>query len=109
MHCIVDDLSNEQHGHVPSSSEIPKDTTAILIIGSVYDVYGNDAWVLQLLELLKELWIKRPNILFSGVCFGHQILSRLLGATVERLQTATGVGAHGNRSDNRRTEAVSHA
>lgn len=30
-----------------------------------------------------DLWTARPHLHFSGVCFGHQILSRLLGCTVE--------------------------
>ena len=30
-----------------------------------------------------ELWVKRPNFTFTGVCFGHQLLARLLGAPVE--------------------------
>lgn len=83
MHYIVDDPSKGKYGHVPVVSEIPDSTRAILITGSMYDAHGNDSWVIKLLELLKELWIKRPEILFSGVCFGHQILSRLLGAAVE--------------------------
>lgn len=83
MHYIVDDPYNGQHGHVPTISQIPDSTHAILITGSMYDAHSNEAWVMQLLELLKELWTTRPQILFSGVCFGHQILSRLLGATVE--------------------------
>lgn len=83
MHYIVDDPANGQHGHVPKASEIPTDITAILITGSMYDAHGNDPWIKSLLSLLHELWITRPEMKFSGVCFGHQILSRLLGATVE--------------------------
>ncbi|KAL8684660.1 MAG: hypothetical protein Q9224_006205, partial [Gallowayella concinna] len=29
------------------------------------------------------LWKKRPDIRFSGVCFGHQILCRALGAKID--------------------------
>lgn len=29
-----------------------------------------------------ELFIRRPDIKFSGVCFGHQLINRLLGAKV---------------------------
>lgn len=83
MHYIVDDPDNGKDGHVPTVDEIPKNVHAILITGSVYDAHGDDKWVMQLLDLLKNLWTKRPDILLSGVCFGHQILSRLLGASVE--------------------------
>ncbi|KAF7509249.1 hypothetical protein GJ744_008143 [Endocarpon pusillum] len=83
MHYIVDGPSNNHHGHVPSISEIPRSTCAILITGFIYDAHGNDAWILRLLDLLKELWTTRPKVLFSGVCFGHQLLSRLLGAHTE--------------------------
>jgi GMP synthase-like glutamine amidotransferase len=30
-----------------------------------------------------DLWTSHPNLHFSGVCFGHQLLCRLLGSTVE--------------------------
>lgn len=33
-------------------------------------------------DMVIELWIKRPDIRFSGVCFGHQILCRALGSDI---------------------------
>jgi GMP synthase-like glutamine amidotransferase len=35
------------------------------------------------MHLLQELWKTRPAMRFSGVCFGHQILCRMLGSSVE--------------------------
>lgn len=31
---------------------------------------------------MSDLWIHRPDIRFTGICFGHQILCRTLGSTV---------------------------
>jgi hypothetical protein len=39
----------------------------LLITGSVYDAHGNNEWILKLLELLKALWIKRPDVLMHLV------------------------------------------
>ncbi|KAK5074273.1 hypothetical protein LTS08_005225 [Lithohypha guttulata] len=83
MHYVVDDPDNGHNGHVPNTDEIPESIKAILITGSMYDAHGNDKWVKQLLSLLEEVWTKRPDVLLSGVCFGHQILSRMLGSKVE--------------------------
>lgn len=30
-----------------------------------------------------DVWVHRPDIRFTGICFGHQILCRTLGSTVE--------------------------
>ena len=83
MRYVVDDPEKGNHGSVPHFSEIDTSISAIIITGSMYDAHGDIPWVLKLLELLKSLWRERKDMKFSGVCFGHQILSRMLGATVE--------------------------
>jgi GMP synthase-like glutamine amidotransferase len=83
IHYVVDDPSNDKHGHVPTVAEIGADVHAILITGSMYDAHGDEPWVRTLVELLRDLWKRRPDIKFSGVCFGHQVLARMLGAKVE--------------------------
>lgn len=83
MHFVVDDAANGHEGHVPSVREIPTDTTAILITGSLYDAHGSDPWILSLRDLIHDLWSTRPQIKFAGICFGHQLLASVLSATVE--------------------------
>ena len=83
MHFCVEDPENGKYGHAPELSDVTSDTDAILINGSMYDAHGNDAWILKLLDFLREVWDQKPNMRFSGVWFGHQLLSRLLGAKVE--------------------------
>ena len=82
MHYVVEDGS-ENTGHVPTADEIPMNTSAILLTGSMYDAHGDDEWILKLVKLLQQLWRERPHLKFSGVCFGHQILCRMLGGKVE--------------------------
>lgn len=84
MHYVVDDPENDHHGHVPQVSDIDPSIKAILITGSMYDAHGDNPWIKQLLQFLRALWIERKDMKFSGVCFGHQILSRALGAKVEQ-------------------------
>jgi GMP synthase-like glutamine amidotransferase len=81
MHYVVE--TGNDPGHVPTIEEIPEDVRAIIISGSMYDAHGNDEWILKLMHLLQELWKTRPAMRFSGVCFGHQILCRMLGSSVE--------------------------
>ncbi|KAH7379247.1 class I glutamine amidotransferase-like protein [Phaeosphaeria sp. MPI-PUGE-AT-0046c] len=69
-------------GQIPKKEEITDDIHAILITGSVWDAHGDDEWIHKLMDLLRHLWINRPDIQFSGICFGHQILCRTLGSDV---------------------------
>lgn len=82
-HFVVDDPEEDKNGHVPKLSEIPESVHAILITGSMYDAHSDAHWVLELKDLLTQLWKTRPDMKFSGVCFGHQMLARVLGGTVE--------------------------
>lgn len=72
----------EMGGKVPRVEEFVG-FHAVLITGSKYDAHGDNPWILELLDLLRELWQRRPDIHFSGVCFGHQVLCRLLGSKVQ--------------------------
>ncbi|KAK7432150.1 hypothetical protein QQZ08_001442 [Neonectria magnoliae] len=71
----------EEGGRMPKLEEFDL-YDGLLITGSMYDAHADNPWILDLLQLLKELWTKRPDFRFTGVCFGHQLLSRLLGGTV---------------------------
>ncbi|KAF7872417.1 hypothetical protein EAF04_003338 [Stromatinia cepivora] len=84
MHYVVDDPENGHHGHPPKVSDIDPSINAILITGTMYDAHGDNPWIKELLHFLRTLWVERKDMKFSGVCFGHQILSRALGAKVEQ-------------------------
>lgn len=71
----------EQGGKMPSAQEFDG-FDGLLITGSVYDAHKDNPWILELLALLKALWLQRPDFHFVGICFGHQLLARLLGGSV---------------------------
>lgn len=54
---------------------------AILITGSRHTAFDNDPWILKLVEYAKQA-IDSGRIRVVGVCFGHQIIGRAMGAPV---------------------------
>lgn len=58
---------------------------AILITGSKYTAYDNDPWILGLVEYTKKVLDQR-RVRIIGVCFGHQIVGRAMGAKVGRME-----------------------
>lgn len=63
-----------------------------LITGSRHGVYEELPWMLALEAFLREAVAARiPTV---GICFGHQILAKALGARVEKADSGWGVGPH---------------
>ncbi|KAJ6023876.1 hypothetical protein N7540_004673 [Penicillium herquei] len=61
----------------------PNEYDAFLLTGSKHDAFADDGWILTLTEYVKDV-VKSHRKPVVGVCFGHQILARALGARVGR-------------------------
>jgi len=66
------------------------DGDAVLLGGSRLDAFASDAFTLKLVAFVRDL-LARPSIKLVGVCYGHQIIARALGAPVERAVWEVGV------------------
>lgn len=53
-----------------------------------YNSFDNDSWILRLVTFT-QLALESPHVRIIGVCFGHQILARALGAKVARSEGPT--------------------
>jgi GMP synthase-like glutamine amidotransferase len=61
------------------------------ITGSTYDAYDNQDWILNLIDVIKNIThVKKKKLL--GICFGHQIIGRALGGEVSLCEKGWGVG-----------------
>lgn len=96
VECDMRFVVEDKGGEVPSV-EAFEGYQGVLLTGSLYDAHSEDGWVVDLMERLKgmsclkhcqaraddlEVWIRQPRLHFSGVCFGHQLICRMLGSTV---------------------------
>jgi len=76
-------------GQFPASTA---DCDAWLFTGSTWSTYDTDEWISHAHDLARTLHAeRRPTI---GVCFGHQLICRALGATVDKADAGWGVGVH---------------
>ncbi|KAI9709600.1 MAG: hypothetical protein M1828_002408 [Chrysothrix sp. TS-e1954] len=71
------DVVNKQD--YPDHDEID----AILITGSRFNSFDNDEWILKLVSYTEQL-LKQDRVRIIGVCYGHQIVGRAMGAPVGR-------------------------
>ncbi|MCJ1269751.1 hypothetical protein MMC22_009644 [Lobaria immixta] len=76
------DVVNWKEGQLRGYPDLGE-VDAVLISGSAYSAYENDAWMLRLVEFTKEV-LAQKRVRLIGVCFGHQIVGRALGAPVAR-------------------------
>lgn len=61
-----------------------------MISGSRRSVYEDEGWIHDLHDVARALvHAERPLV---GICFGHQLIARTLGGTVERAAVGWGVG-----------------
>ncbi|ODQ78742.1 hypothetical protein BABINDRAFT_8982 [Babjeviella inositovora NRRL Y-12698] len=58
--------------------------SAVMFGGSRYDAFADDAWVLKLCAYIKMLITDFPHLPLIGICFGHQVIGRVLGCRVGR-------------------------
>lgn len=55
---------------------------AVLISGSKHSAYLDEPWIVKLVEFTRRALATEGRVKVVGVCFGHQIVGRALGATV---------------------------
>ncbi|XP_030539148.2 gamma-glutamyl peptidase 5-like [Rhodamnia argentea] len=78
------DVYRVSAGELPDDGEIEL-YDGFVITGSCNDAHGDDAWICELVSLLRKLDSMKKKVL--GICFGHQILGRALGGKVGRAES----------------------
>jgi len=76
-------------GDLPSSID---DADAWLISGSRHAAYEEHPWIPPLEEHLRNAYAAKQPII--GICFGHQILAKALGGTVEKFSGGWQMGQY---------------
>ncbi|KAJ5194847.1 uncharacterized protein N7498_008285 [Penicillium cinerascens] len=70
---------------VVDAQEYPKleDIDAVLITGSKHNSYEDVPWINRLVKFTQQV-LAQDRVRILGICFGHQIVGRALGAKVGR-------------------------
>ncbi|KAI5919819.1 class I glutamine amidotransferase-like protein [Camillea tinctor] len=80
-------LAIEAYNVVGDESNLPVypklgDIDAILITGAKHNAFEDHKWIIQLVNYTRECF--DAGVPVVGICFGHQIVARALGAVVGR-------------------------
>lgn len=75
-------------GAMPAS---PETCAGWLITGSRCGVYEDHAWIPPLEDFIRAC--RAADVPMVGICFGHQIIARALGARVEKFEGGWSLGA----------------
>ncbi|KAL8694833.1 MAG: hypothetical protein Q9218_000592 [Villophora microphyllina] len=70
---------------VHDAGKFPKleDVDGVFLTGSKFDSFADIPWTNKLVEYIKEI-LAQDRVKLVGVCFGHQIIGRAMGAKVGR-------------------------
>ena len=63
--------------------EFPEDPDVVVISGSTSGIYEDEEWIDELVE--KTGRYIEDGVPVLGLCFGHQVIAKALGATVEQM------------------------
>jgi GMP synthase-like glutamine amidotransferase len=81
-----------KHGELPASTDA---ADAWLITGSRDSVYDDADWIRDLEAFVARLHAERRKLV--GICFGHQLVARVLGGEARAADVGWAVGVHRSR------------
>ncbi|KAL7342194.1 class I glutamine amidotransferase-like protein [Rhodotorula toruloides] len=78
-------------GEFPSEEEV-RSADGVLITGSAASAYEPLPWITHLVSFTSSLPTLNPSLKLIGICFGHQIIARAFGSSVERNEKGWEIG-----------------